>query len=108
MAKLTDEQLMILDNLIYLREISNGSDDLETVADFINYITIDGTKVNFDKIADAEQQAKVDTLMAAGQYDAAESIRNMSSSEFSAEYITDDVITSYQKTIDLVYRHDDI
>lgn len=89
---------MILDNLIYLRPIANGNKEFRDVANFIEHITNeDGSTVNFSKIAEAEQQAKIDTLTAAGQYDAAESIRNMSSSEFSNEYITDDVIRSYQK-----------
>lgn len=39
MAKLTDKQLMVLDNLIYLREIANGGDEFRTVDDFVNYIS---------------------------------------------------------------------
>ena len=38
MAKLTDKQLMVLDNLIYLREIASGNNEIETVKDFIESI----------------------------------------------------------------------
>ena len=41
MAKLTDAQLMILDNLIYLREIASGDERFKTVSDFIDYVTLD-------------------------------------------------------------------
>jgi hypothetical protein len=37
MAKLTDKQLMVLDNLIYLREIASVNDEIETVEEFINF-----------------------------------------------------------------------
>ncbi len=37
MAKLTDKQLLVLDNLIYLREIASGNEEIGTVEEFINF-----------------------------------------------------------------------
>ena len=46
MDKLTDAQLMLLDNLIYLREIANSSEDIETVEEFIESITDNNGKID--------------------------------------------------------------
>ena len=62
MAKLTDEQLMILDNLIYLREIASGRDDLRNVSDFVNYITLPDGSINETKIRAAELNIFVSAL----------------------------------------------
>ena len=103
MAKLTDEQLMILDNLIYLREIASGRDDLRNVSDFVNYITLPDGSINETKIRAAEQEAKIATLEAAGQYDAANEVRAIAVEDFEVEAIDNG---SYQKAIDMVKNQD--
>ena len=103
MAKLTDEQLMILDNLIYLREIASGRDDLRNVSDFVNYITLPDGSINETKIRAAEQEAKIATLEAAGQYDAADEVRAIAVEDFEVEAIDNG---SYQKAIDMVKNQD--
>ena len=99
MAKLTDEQLMILDNLIYLREIANGSDDFKTVGDFIDYITLPDGSIDEQKIRAAEQEAKIATLEAAEQYDAANEVRSIATEDFEVDGLDNG---SYQKAIDMV------
>lgn len=103
MAKLTDEQLMILDNLIYLREIASGRENLEKVSDFVKYITLPDGSINETKIRAAEQEAKIATFEAAGQYDAANEVRAIAVEDFEVEAIDNG---SYQKAIDMVKNQD--
>ena len=111
MEKLTDDQLMILDNLIYLREIANGSDEFKTVDEFINYISdndgMGGRIINQNKIYEAEKVAKVSTLKAAGEFEAANKVSNINQKEFIDEYIEDTGMASYQKAVDLVNSQGD-
>ncbi len=83
MAKLTDTQLMILDNLIYLREIASGDDRFEKISDFIDYVTLDDGSIDEYKIREAERAAKISTLEAAGKYDEAEEIRQIAVENYS-------------------------
>lgn len=103
MEKLTDEQLMILDNLIYLREIANGNGEFGTVADFIDHITWPDGSIREEIIREVEKEAKIATLEAAGQYDAANEVRAIAIEDFEVEAIDNG---SYQKAIDMVKNQD--
>lgn len=112
MAKLTDKQLLVLDNLIYLREIASGNEEIETVDDFINSITYEGDDgkriIKQDRIYEAEKAAKIATLEAANQFETAAEVENMTQDEFIEKYIKDVGMESYQKAINMVGEDDEL
>ena len=85
MAKLTDKQLMVLDNLIYLREIASGNNEIETVKDFIESIIDENGNVDEIKVKTVEREAKISTLEAAGQYEEANNVRAIAAEDYEVD-----------------------
>ena len=101
MAKLTDKQLMVLDNLIYLREIASGNNEIETVKDFIESIIDENGNVDEIKVKTVEREAKISTLEAAGQYEEANNVRAIAAEDYEVDALNNG---SYQKAIDMVSK----
>lgn len=100
MARLTDEQLLILDNIIYLREIASEMHRFDTIGDFIQYITLeDNLTIDEHKIRIAEKNAKMHTLEAAGKYEEANYIRTINDEIFEVGGLKNG---SFQNAIHLV------
>ena len=111
---MNNEQLMKLDGLVYLREITSGN--FENVSEFIEYITTDENgnvnpegKINETKIRIAERDYQISTLEAAGKFEEADKIRK--------EYSGDNVVNfevkainngAMQKTVDMIRDDDEL
>lgn len=105
MAKLTDKQLMVLDNLIYLREIASGNNEIETVKDFIESIIDENGNVDEIKVKTVEREAKISTLEAAGQYEEANNVRAIAAEDYEVDALNNG---SYQKAIDMVSKDEEL
>ena len=105
MAKLTDKQLMVLDNLIYLREIASVNDEIETVNDFVESITDNNGNIDEIKVKTVEREAKISTLEAAGQYEEANNIRAIAVEDYEVDALDNG---SYQKAIDMVSKDEEL
>lgn len=111
---MNNEQLMKLDGLVYLREITSGK--YKDVKDFIDYITTDENgninpdgKINETKIRIAERDYQISTLEAAGKLEEADKIRKDYSGDNVVNFEVDAINNgAMQKTVDMIRDDDEL
>ncbi len=111
---MNNEQLMKLDGLVYLREITSGN--FENVSEFIEYITTDENgnvnpegKINETKIRIAERDYQISTLEAAGKFEEADKIRKDYSGDNVVKFEVDAINNgAMQKTVDMIRADEEL